>query len=155
LPRLVAAARAGRLPQIGDGQNRVDLTYVENVAHALHLALAAPRVVGGTYTITNGEHPLLWEIIRTVLARLELNTNLRRVPLSLAHIAATLMEARARLTGHEPLLTRYTVAILARTQTYNIRHAEHDLGYTPLLSVAEGIERTLRFLEENTAYNRG
>ena len=33
LPRLVAAARAGRLPQIGAGYNLVDITYVENAAH--------------------------------------------------------------------------------------------------------------------------
>ena len=39
LPRMVQAARQGRLPQIGDGRNLVDLTYVKNVVHALLLAL--------------------------------------------------------------------------------------------------------------------
>jgi nucleoside-diphosphate-sugar epimerase len=148
LPRLIAAARQGRLPQIGDGSNLVDLTYVENVVHALLLAAESPAVVGRTYTITNGEHAPLWEVIREVLQRLNLNTKLRTIPLALALGAASLLEARAALTGVEPLLTRYSVLILARTQTYNIDAARRDLGYTPQISLADGIANTLAALKE-------
>ncbi len=146
LPRLVVAARAGRLPRIGHGRNLVDLTYVDNVAHAIELALTAERAVGRTYTITNGEHVPLWELVRSVLGRLGVPARLRPVPLGLMLAVAALMEARAALTGREPLLTRYTVAILARTQTYDISAARRDLGYAPLVSVAEGVERTLAAL---------
>lgn len=147
LPRLVAAARQGRLPQIGAGRNQVDLTYVGNVVHALILALAAPAAVGNTYTITNDEHPLLWAVIRGVLERLGIPSALRRVPLGPALAAAGLMELRAAVTGREPLLTRYSVAILARTQTYDIAAARRDLGYAPPIPLAEGIERTLRAMQ--------
>ncbi len=146
LPRLIEAARQKRLPQIGDGHNLVDLTYVENVVHALLLALDAQAAAGKTYTITNDEHVSLWEVIREVLRRLDLPANLRRVPLSVALAAASLMEMRAALTGKEPLLTRYSALILARTQTYDIGAAKRDLGYVPQVSVAEGIEHTLESL---------
>ncbi|HMQ31523.1 MAG TPA: NAD-dependent epimerase/dehydratase family protein [Chloroflexaceae bacterium] len=147
LPRLVAAARAGRLPRIGHGRNLVDLTYVDNVTHAIELALAAERAVGRTYTITNGEHVPLWELLRSVLRRLGVPARLRPAPLGAMLAVAALMEARAALTGREPLLTRYTVAVLARTQTYDIAAARRDLGYAPLVTVAEGVERTLAALE--------
>ena len=150
LPRLIDAARRGRLPQIGNGRNLVDLTYVDNVVHALVLALDAPAAVGNTYTITNNEHTSLWDVIKSVLRRLGINDQLRRVPLPVALAAATLMEARAAMTKQEPTLTRYTAAILGRTQTYNISAAKRDLGYTPLVSVAEGVERTLAALKEPT-----
>jgi nucleoside-diphosphate-sugar epimerase len=143
LPRMIAAARQGRLPQVGDGRNLVDLTYVENVVHALLLALGAEPAIGRTYTITNGEHIQLWDMIRIVLRRLGLPERLRRVPLRVALTAAALMELRALVTGREPLLTRYSVAILGRTQTYDISAARRDLGYAPQISVAEGVERTL------------
>ncbi len=58
-------------------------------------------------------------------------------------MAAALMELRAAATGREPLLTRYTVAILARTQTYDIGAARRGLGYVPRITVAEGVARTL------------
>jgi 2-alkyl-3-oxoalkanoate reductase len=149
LPRLIAAARQKRLPQIGDGRNLVDLTYVENVVHALLLASEASAAVGKTYTITNNEHVPLWEVIRLVLKRLNLSTHLRQIPLPVALAAASLMEMRAALTGEEPLLTRYSATILARTQTYDISAAQHDLSYSPPVSIAEAIERTLASLEEN------
>jgi nucleoside-diphosphate-sugar epimerase len=147
LPRLISAARQGRLPQIGDGRNLVDLTYVENVVHALVVSLTASKAVGKTYTITNDEHVPLWEVIRVVLKRLDLSTQLRRVPLSVALAAADLMEMRAALTGKEPLMTRYSAAILGRTQTYDIGAARRDLGYAPCVMFADGMERTIAALE--------
>jgi len=147
LPQLIAAARQQRLPQIGDGRNLVDLTYVDNVVHALLLALDAHAAIGKIYTITNNEHIPLWDVIRQVLRQLALPTNLRQIALPVALAAATFMEARAWATGQEPLLTRYSAAILARTQTYNITAARRDLGYAPQVSVAEGIERTVAALK--------
>jgi nucleoside-diphosphate-sugar epimerase len=146
LPRVIAAARQGRLPQIGPGTNLVDLTYVANVVQALLLARDAPAAPGKTYTITNGEHVPLWDVIRAVLRRLGLSDALRQVPLRAALLAARLLELRAALTGREPLLTRYSAAILGRTQTYDIGAARRDLSYAPAVNVAEGVERTLKFL---------
>ncbi len=148
LPRLIAAARRGRLPQIGDGKNLVDLTYVDNVAQALVLALESPTAVGGTYTITNDEHPALWDLIREVLRHLQLSTQLRRLPLGVALVAASAMEAVAVVTGREPTLTRYSALILARTQTYDITAAKRDLGYIPHVPLSTGIGRTLDALEK-------
>ena len=64
------------------------------------------------------------------------------------------MEMRAALTGKEPLMTRYSAAILARTQTYNISAARRDLLYTPPISLAEGMERTLAALEAEETRGR-
>lgn len=146
LPRVIDAARADRLPQVGAGDNLVDVTYVANVAHAAALALIRPAAVGRTYHITNDEHVRLWPLLRHVLRQLGVDDRLRVVPLPLLLGVAAAMEAQAALTGREPLLTRYSVAILGRTQTYDIGAARRDLGYAPLVTVAEGVERTLEYL---------
>ena len=151
LPRLVEVARRKRLPQIGDGRNLVDLTYVGNVVQALQLALSSPSAPGKTYTITNGEHVPLWPTVRLVLRRVGLPDDLRPLSLPVALLAARLMEAASVFTRKEPLLTTYTVGILARTQTYDISAARSDLGYNPSISVAEGIERTLSSFEQKKA----
>lgn len=146
LPRIIRAARMGRLPQIGHGRNRVDITYVDNVVHAICLALNAPRAAGRTYTITNGEHVALWPVITRVLACLGLRTELRRIPVYGALAIGRALELYARLAGGEPLLTRYTVSILAREQTYDISAARRDLGYAPIVSFEQGFEATLAAL---------
>lgn len=143
LPRLLAAGRAGRLMQLGDGANLVDLTYVDNVVHSLRLALMRPDAAGRIFTITNGEPVRLWEVIRRMLAAAGCSTDWRRIPYPLAYAAAALMEVRGRLTATEPLLTRYSVALLGRTQTYCIDAARRWLGYDPIVTVEEGLQRTL------------
>ncbi|MEA2328019.1 MAG: hypothetical protein QOE68_2978 [Thermoanaerobaculia bacterium] len=145
LPRLLAAGRAGRLPQIGDGINLVDLTYVDNVVHALTLAVIQPDAANRTFTITNGQPVLLWDVIRRMLAAAGCSIG-RRIPYSIAYAAAALMEAHARLTGTEPLLTRYSVTILARTQTYCIDAARRWLGYEPIVTMEDGLDRTVSAL---------
>ncbi|MGV3723921.1 MAG: NAD-dependent epimerase/dehydratase family protein [Actinomycetota bacterium] len=150
LPRIVSAARQGRLTQIGAGGNCVDFTYVDNVVHAVLTALDSRTPAGGTYTITNGEPVMLWELIRRVLAHVGCRARLRRVSIGAAQVAACLMEARAAVTGREPLLTRYTVAILSRTQTYDLSAARLGLGYRPIVSMEEGVRRTLAALKTET-----
>jgi nucleoside-diphosphate-sugar epimerase len=146
LPRLLAAAGAGKLRQFGRGDNRVDLTYVENVAHAILLALEARAAVGKTYFITNDEHVLLWPLLRRVLHSLHLPHELRPLPLPVALGVARLMEWRANVTGRPPLLTRYSVGVLARTQTYTIAAARRDLAYAPVVPIEQGINHTLAVL---------
>ena len=102
---------------------------------------------GLTYTITNGEHVVLWELVREVLRRLGYTHRLRSLPYPVVAALAAGLELKATLLGGEPLLTRYTTAILAKTQTYDIDAARRDLGYQPRVSVAEGVERTLATLQ--------
>ena len=99
LPRLIALAAKGSLRQIGNGKNLVDLTYVENVVHALLLALDAPKAVGGTYFVTNDEHIALWPTIRSVLEGLGLSSKLSAIPLGAAMTLASCMEMYGRWSG--------------------------------------------------------
>lgn len=147
LSSIVEDAYKHRLYQFGNGQNQVDMTYVDNVIHALMLALYAVNVSGQTYIITNDEHVVLWDMIRTLLYRLKCPTNARYVPLPIARAAAAAMEQRASLDGTKPLFTRFVINLLANTQTYDISAARRDLNYTPLVSVSEGIERTVKALQ--------
>lgn len=148
LPRIIAAAKAGRLPQIGNGQNQVDLTHVDDVVQAILRALEVPipQTDFPVYTVTGGEHVVLWEAIRGVLSALGLNSNLRKVPLELVLAGAGLLELVGGFTGKEPRITRYSALILARNQTYDISRAQQDLGYQPRVPFTQGLARTTEAL---------
>jgi nucleoside-diphosphate-sugar epimerase len=149
LPRILAAAEKGRLVQIGDGKNLVDLTYVDNVVQAILLAIETPGIDGRTYTITNDEHVPLWSVIRQTLEHFGMNSRLKAVHPRAALFAAFLMAGLSRLNGREPSLTRHSVLVLACTQTYDIGAARNELGYVPRVSIADGLERTLRGMERS------
>lgn len=72
---------------------------------------------------------------------------MRPLPQWIALKAANVLEAWGEMSKREPQLTRYTVALLARHQTYDISRAIHDLGYEPKVSVAEGLRKTIKSLE--------
>lgn len=143
MPRLLRAHREGKLRIIGDGRNKVDMTSVSNLCDAVELALTAEgEALGEAYNITNGEPVYLWETIAEVLQRLDLRLNRSKLPFVLAYSIAGAMEvaAKADPKQEEPALTRYSVIMLARTQTLNIDKARRLLGYAPRQSTAQALD---------------
>ncbi|MCC7052875.1 MAG: NAD-dependent epimerase/dehydratase family protein [Gemmatimonadaceae bacterium] len=143
VPRLLRAASAGRLPQVGDGRNRVDVTHVDDVVQAVECALHTRQGIGETFLITGGEHVLLWSLIRELLTGAGLPYPSRILSVRTALAAAAAMEVVAAVTRREPLLTRYSALILARTQTCDIGRARALLGYMPRVSSTDGVARTI------------
>jgi nucleoside-diphosphate-sugar epimerase len=148
VPRLLAAARRGRLRVVGTGRNLVDITHVENVVDAHILAEealmrsgaapGAPDCRGRAYFITNGEPVNLWEWINDLLSALGEPRISRRIPLGAAAAAGAVAEFAwrvLRLSG-EPPMTRFIAAELARDHWFNIAAARRDLGYAPRVGMA-------------------
>ncbi|MCC5842005.1 MAG: NAD-dependent epimerase/dehydratase family protein [Opitutales bacterium] len=142
LPRVLARARAGRLAQVGDGSNRVDITHVRNAAaaHILALdALDAGRAGGKAYFISQGEPVYLWPWIGDVLARAGIPPLRRRVAARTAYrlgAVAEMIWRVLRLSG-EPPMTRFVSVELAKSHWFSIEAARRDLGYRPELHPTE------------------
>jgi nucleoside-diphosphate-sugar epimerase len=147
-PRVLKACQEGGIPSFRKKSPIVDITYVDNVAHALWLAINAPSsCLGQKYNITNGEPAPLDGILELLLAKLSISLKTRRVPYPLAYSAAWLSELKSRLTGKEPLLTRYGIGVMAYSQTLSIGKARNELNYHPIISLNEGIKRYVDWLQ--------
>lgn len=150
-PRLLRANDKRFIPMFGSGQPLVDITYVDNVTEALMRCLYAdPIVLGQKYNITNGEPVQLWEAMTRLFELLNKPMRTKKIAYPAAYSTASLLELAAKLPGlaQEPLLTRYTVGILAFSQTLNIEKAQRELGYRPLVSVEEGLRRFASWWKE-------
>jgi nucleoside-diphosphate-sugar epimerase len=150
-PRLLSRLKSGRLPILGDGENIVDLTYVENVVDALLLCAESPsNTLGKKYNISNGEPVKIWELVNRICDSLNMPRPKRRISYKTANAAAAAIEFVYSLIPRspEPPLTRLTVSMLAHSTTLDISAAKAELGYQPKVSVEEGVERFLKWWKE-------
>jgi nucleoside-diphosphate-sugar epimerase len=144
LPRLIRANERQGVPIIDGGKAWIDLTYIDNAVDALLLCNQAPdtAVLGQTYNISNGEPIQLVTILHKLFAKLDVPMRVKPLAYRTAYCAAAIMELAAYLRpgGDEPLLTRYSVGVLGRSQTLDISAARQMLGYSPQISVEAGLD---------------
>jgi nucleoside-diphosphate-sugar epimerase len=148
VPRVIAAAKAGKLKRIGTRPVKVDVTFIDNAAQ-VHLD-AADRLDIGTapagkaYFISNGEPVELWPFIDRVLAEAGAPPVTKTVSAWKARFAGRVLEWAYRwlpfLSG-EPPMTRFVASQLSTSHWYDITSARRDLGYVPTVGVEEGLKR--------------
>jgi nucleoside-diphosphate-sugar epimerase len=151
-PRLIPRLQSGRLPILGDGENIVDLTYIENVVDALLLCAESPsNTLGKKYNISNGQPVKIWRLVERICKELNLPLPKRKISYPVANAAATILELFYGLipTHPEPPLTRISVSMLANSTTLDISAAKNELGYQPKVSVDEGFDLFMKWWKES------
>ncbi len=154
LPRLIDRARSGKLFQVGEGENMVDLTYVEDAARA-HLLAAdalqpASPVAGSIYFISQDEPVNLWEWIHELFQQLDIPPIKHTISLPVARTIGGAMEwvyRTCQLPG-EPKMTRFLASELATDHYYDISRAKQDFGYQPQFLMDDALRKTLPYLKK-------
>lgn len=149
LPRLFARARQGRLRRVGDGQNKVSLSYIDNAA-AAHLCAAArlePGVpwAGQAYFVNDAAPVVLWDWLNMMLNRVGIPEIKSGVSVGMAMGIGGFLESSFRFFGiqQEPPLTRFVAAQLARSHWYSLAPAQAAFGYVPVIDPEEAVSRTV------------
>jgi nucleoside-diphosphate-sugar epimerase len=147
IPRLIERARSGRLRRVGDGTNRISMSYVENAA-AAHLQVAdtlspASPAAGKAYFINESEPVNLWQWINELLSLAGIAPIRKAIPAGAAYAVGAACEAVYRVLRlrSEPPMTRFLAQQLSGSHYYDIGRAQRDFGYHPIVSVEEGMRR--------------
>lgn len=151
-PRIlrILRERQDRLPLPRGGDARLDLTYVDNVVHAMQLATTAENLpTGEAFNITNGEPAVLRDMLAAMLTSLQIPFRIVGLPYAVLDAAARVMEAGAALSGKEPAFTRYSIGALNYDMTLDIEKARRVLGYRPIVSLADGIDSTIQWIRSH------
>ena len=152
VPGLIA--RAKKLRQIGNGKNLVDTTYIDNAADAHILAAdklkEKPELSGNIYFISQGVPIPAWDMINTILEAAGLEPITGTVSYRTAWTIGAVLEFfyRTLRIQKEPRLTRFLVYAAAKSHWFDISAAKRDLGYTPTVSIEEGIKRLKKWLKK-------
>lgn len=161
LPRLVERAKAGKLRIVGDGQNRIDTTYIDNAAQAHLDAFDAlheqpdARCAGKAYFISNGEPRPVADIINSLLRTAGAPIVSQVIPFRAAWWLGAAMEVGygvLPLRG-EPPMTRFLAEQLSTPHFYDIGAARRDFGYQPRVSIIEGLRHLGAWWREQRGMN--
>ncbi|XP_006874844.1 PREDICTED: sterol-4-alpha-carboxylate 3-dehydrogenase, decarboxylating [Chrysochloris asiatica] len=153
LPILVEAARKGKMKfMIGNGQNLVDFTFVENVVHG-HI-LAAEKlskdsaVCGKVFHITNDDPVPFWKFLSQILTGLNYEAPKYHVPYWLAYYLALLLALLVMVLRPvlelQPTFTPMRIALAGTCHYYSCERAKRILGYRPLVPLDKALDRTLQ-----------
>lgn len=153
IPRLIERGKRRRLKIVGDGQNLVDITYIDNVA-AAHLLAAKNLLTTGScgskaYFIGQEQPVKLWEWINDLFEKLDIPPVEKRISLSAAYTAGRILETVHKLIipNKEPIMTRFLAEQLAKSHYFSHKAAHSDFGYKPEVSIEEGMDRLLHWIK--------
>lgn len=147
IPRIARLAKKGFLPLVKNKEILCDVTYAQNVAHAIFLALNANLEEKNIFNISNNEPLSLKEIYEKVALILNLDIKFKDFSLQNLKFLATLSELGAKLKFYkEPILTHYALGLMSYSQTLDISKAKEKLNYSPIYSIEEGLKRYVSHL---------
>jgi len=135
-----------------DGGNAsAGFVYVDNVAQAVWDAITSKNTIGQTYNICDDSGDITWKNYCNRLADgLSLGRPWIVVPFIIAFYLGLLMELIYGLfkIQSRPLLTRHAVYIVGYDQFFPNEKAKKDFKYHEIISVPEGIEKSIQWIKE-------
>jgi sterol-4alpha-carboxylate 3-dehydrogenase (decarboxylating) len=101
---------------------------------------------GQAYFITNGEPMPFFDFVEDFIVEMGHPKITKKVPFWLAYSVAAIIEGWDMLKGgtlKETGMTRFAIKYMVTHHYYSIEKARKDFGYTPKVSLAEGIKLTV------------
>jgi nucleoside-diphosphate-sugar epimerase len=143
--RPVEMARAGQLAVPGRGDGLMLPLYIDDLAHAVVLALAGGRP-GQAYTVWDARARVTFEQHFNRLAHLAGGREARRLPRPMLELAGLAAEGWAKLRGTAPAFSARSATFVDRRGTVSVAKARDELGWEPRVSYEEGMRRTGEWL---------
>ncbi len=148
--RMVNNIRKGTIKIIGDGNNRLSLSYAGNVAEGAILAATSPEALGQAYNCCSDGVITLSEYVNAVARTLGAPPVTKKVPYAVARNAGFLMEVFGHLFHKKdpPMVSRYAAWLMGRRILYS-NEKIRKLGWKPSINYEVGIPMTVKwYLEE-------
>jgi 2-alkyl-3-oxoalkanoate reductase len=153
IPRLLERGRRGSLRIVGQGNNKVDISFIDNVA-AAHI-LAAKNLeetgsaAGEAFFISQGRPVVLWRWINELFDRIGVPRVSKKMSFRTAYRLGWLLENLFSLLRlkKEPGMTRFLAEQLAESHWFSIDKARSVLSYRPEVSMEEGMNRLVQWLK--------
>jgi dihydroflavonol-4-reductase len=143
LVKLFKLAGRDRVVLLGDGQPHYHMVHIDDLVEAFRLAGTAPDIAGEAFIIGGAELPTLEDLVRRIGRILDHpDQKLVKLPAGPMLLAGDLCERICRPLGINPPIYRRRIEFFVNNRAYDIGKARSRLGFTPQVSLDEGLART-------------
>ena len=139
----------GSVPIVGSGENKRSMSYIDNTCSALLLAYSSEKANGQTYWIADKKPYSMNEIVDTIekLLEEEFKFKVAHKRLRLPNIigeTAYWFDLILQSSGiyHQKI---HVLSEMNKTIACSVVKAQKDLGYSPKISLEEGMRRSLKW----------
>lgn len=142
LANLTEMVDKGNFRWIDGGNYQTSTCHVANIVEATVRALDQGRG-GEAYFVTDGEDSTMREFLTKLLGTVGRHPSNKSVPSGLLRFGAWCIEAVWKLfrIRKKPPVTRFSASIMSANCTIRIDKARRELGYSPVITVQEGMRQ--------------
>ena len=144
--------RTGKVPLVGNGENRRSMAYVDNICQGLLLCESVPAARGQTYWIADRRPYTMNEIISTIEDVMEQDFGIKparkrmRLPSLASEVAWVADKTLQGLGLYQQKL--HVLSEMNKTIACSVAKAERELGYQPEIELREGMRRSMQWMKD-------
>jgi nucleoside-diphosphate-sugar epimerase len=142
LPKAIEMYKKGRFQWVDDGKYKTSTTHIANLIEGIRLVIEKGKG-GEAYFITDNEISTFKSFFTSLFATQGIEVKAGNVPKAVIRSVASVLNFWWKLLGikSSPMVTKHTAALMSSHCTLISDKAKNELGYQPVISLAEGMEQ--------------
>ncbi|MDD5680218.1 MAG: NAD-dependent epimerase/dehydratase family protein [Candidatus Omnitrophica bacterium] len=146
LPRMLKMLDDNKFAFLGNGNNIMNLVYIDNLIDVLAEAGINKNAIGQKYNVSNKDKVTMRDFVYMISDIRGTKRPTKSIPVPLAKFLASSLEFYGRLTKSEspPFLTKARIKVASLNLDFDISKTVEDLRYASRITIREGLEKTLK-----------
>jgi len=146
--KLLRTIKSKKFFMVGKQKTYRHPVYISDLLEGFELAANNDAAIGETFILSGNEPVLLEQLVQQIAATQNSGFRPLTVPLTLMVPLCFLVEKTFAIIGKEPPFSRRSLKFFTESSAFNISKAREVIGYSPQVSLAEGLGLTNRYFEE-------
>lgn len=149
LLKMFKQIKRGFFPLFGGGENKYHLSYIDDLCDGIILCGEHPKAVGERFILCSDEYDSMKQLAAIIAQELGVKAPTFTPPVAPLMWAAKLCEALCKPLGLNPPLHTRRVEFFVKSRAFSNAKAKSLIGFSPKISTREGVQRTIRWYQDN------